>query len=727
MNLVKPLRTVASLLYSMLLRSRFLLSPQRSRSFTKTRIGHVYVINLNRETVRWADVSRELNHIVSGSGENLKNQSTRFSAIDAREIQEDILDHKHVYPFYTLADQLYVEPQPSVLPDEFELYRPIKMSLSEIAVAQSHLRVCQLIAEGPHAYTLVLEDDVYFERGFGTLLDTAWAEMSNLDQTEPQFDILYLSYKEVKNGARKTYLSTNVFRPERGLWYFSGYVLSKKGAIKLLELLPCRGPIDLWINHLFNKLDVRAVRKSIIGQRNDLNSSNSYSILPSLTKIGVIDSEGAALFHERPRSQPVFAFGPEGSGSSSLAMALSMLGYRCCSDLDKLPTYELDSLLAGSANRTFNAYVNVGCLVQHISTLRMNYPKAKFIFTTSEPTCNEAHAYSLPHSLEGAESVVLHSDEKRKWRVICEHLQCAPPVCPYPIIEDSGQDELLDEEAEVAPRCVEKILKHDASPWVIEPNSAWPGIRSRRIASQASGDEPRVMFHDSLECIDTERWLLRDDTFPGNLALFRPANITARTGSGVTLTVKEESLGVRELSAAAISSRQKFLYGRFEVSMQATRIPGLVTGFFLHRDTPRQEIDIEIVGNRSGHLLVNVFYNPGGDGAKFDYGYRGTPILIPLGFDAADALHTYAIEWSPSEIKWFVDGRLMHRRGVWDPTPIPHLPMTLHVNNWPTRSSELAGRLSRRGLPGVAFVESLTVDSTVAMPIPDSMGALAIL
>jgi len=50
-----------------------------------------------------------------------------------------------------------------------------------------------------------------------------------------------------------------------------------------------------------------------------------------------------------------------------------------------------------------------------------------------------------------------------------------------------------------------------------------------------------------------------------------------------------------------------------------------VTGFSLHRDSPRQEIDVEIAGNRPDQLLVNVFYNLGPDGAKFDYGYRGRP------------------------------------------------------------------------------------------------------
>jgi beta-glucanase (GH16 family) len=221
----------------------------------------------------------------------------------------------------------------------------------------------------------------------------------------------------------------------------------------------------------------------------------------------------------------------------------------------------------------------------------------------------------------------------------------------------------------------------------------------------------RARFDDELVDVQSARWLLRSDTFPGNLGLFRPANVTTQPGGGLSLAVNEEPLGVRNFSAAAISSRDSFLFGRFEAALQATDVSGLVTGFFLHRDSPRQEIDVEIAGNRPNRVLVNVFYNPGTEGAHFDYGYRGTPAFIPLGFNASKALHRFAIEWDPCEIRWFVDGELVHRRVTWDPTPIPHLPMALHVNTWPTRSRKLAGRLVLRALPASSSVRRIAVDA----------------
>ena len=115
---------------------------------------------------------------------------------------------------------------------------------------------------------------------------------------------------------------------------------------------------------------------------------------------------------------------------------------------------------------------------------------------------------------------------------------------------------------------------------------------------------------------------------------------------------------------------------------------------------------MSIPGTRDFHhgLLVNVFYNPGGEGAHFDYGYKGGPSYIELGFDASKASHRFAIEWSPCEILWWVDDHLVHRRVIWDPTPIPHLPMALHVNSWPSRSTQLAGRINSRRLPATTIV-----------------------
>ncbi len=714
MNLTRGILAPTRFFYRLGLKGRRLLPRRRCHAFGSAngteRIERIYVINLDRQPDRWAEMRRELDQILDCSGNSLTQRTVRFPANDARSFARSPKADDEVDPMYTLRDQLFVEPQPRLLPDRFELDRPIRMSWPEVAVVRSHVGVWRRIATGEDAYALVLEDDAWFKWGFGRYVDRAWPELAPDRDGTARFDVLYLSYKEVKGGAQKALLSPSVFRPVRGLWYLSGYVLSREGARKLLRLLPCRGPVDLWVNHQFDALEVRATRRSLISQRPDWGSTNSYSVLPTLSRIGVLDCEGQSLFQNRPQQRPVFAFGEEDSGLSSLAMALSMLGYRCCSDLEELPEEERAQLLSGSSNRVFDAYVNIGSLMASAATLKERYPGAKFFVTTSNGGASNGDGVSLPDGLSGDDVAVLHSGAADKWKTVCEHLRCAPPACSFPEMADLGHRPLLDVGGGTRPAVNLSELRRDLSPWVIEPRPGWCGIRVGSPTNAAAS----VRFDDRLENVNNERWLVRDDTFPGNLGLFRPANVECREGVGAVLSVRRESLGVRDYSAASISSRDRFLFGRFETTLQASKVPGLITGFFLHRDSPRQEIDVEIVGKCSNCLLLNVFYNPGTEGARFDYGYRGAPTIIDLGFDASEMLHRFAIEWGPGEIRWFVDDRLIHERVNWDPTPIPRLPMSLHVNLWPSRSRELAGRLAWRHLPADAVVKWISVEANLA-------------
>jgi hypothetical protein len=91
------------------------------------------------------------------------------------------------------------------------------------------------------------------------------------------------------------------------------------------------------------------------------------------------------------------------------------------------------------------------------------------------------------------------------------------------------------------------------------------------------------------------------------------------------------------------------------------------------------------------------------------FGYRGSPCQIDLGFDATEDFHRYAIDWRPGRVAWLVDGRVVHERAGWDPTPIPHLSMRVYANLWAPRSEELAGRIDERTLPVGALFRNVVV------------------
>ena len=717
MNLSKPLSRASWALHSLLSHLRVFLPRQRSASFhvndglSLPGIGAIFVLNLDRQPDRWKAMERELRSVIDAEGKPLSERTVRYPACDSLENLSEPADETIVRPFYTLGDQLYVEPQPLALPDAFDLERPIKMSLAEIAIARSHINIWRAIATSTDRYSLVLEDDVQVDRCFGRTLDGAWSELKleATDSGNPTFDILYVSYEEVRDGAPKEFVSAHTFRPERGLWFMSGYILSKKGAQTLIDLLPCCGPVDLWLNLNFAKLNVRALRSSVFHQRRDLLSTNSYSILPVLNQIGVLDSSRAALFHGHPGHAPVFAFGPPKSDLSSLAMALSMLGYRCCSDFDSLPPSEFKMLMTDGRARIFDAYVNIGSLESELATLVRRYPRGKYIWMSDAEHQVSSLAEATQTVLQRVDFLLMPAQRPGTWRDLCEFLRIAPPQASYPLIPNIGQRVRQVVPSNTDGESPAGWLRHDDSPWVAKVDGEWRGMDVCLSTSSNSSARRSFMFEDHFERIDASRWFLRNDTFSGNLALFRPENVLLKPDEGLSLAVKEQVLGVRVLSAGAITTRSQYLLGRFEASFQATNIAGVVTGFFLHRNCPRQEIDIEIRGNRPDQLLVNVFYNPGTDGARFDYGYRGSPFQVDLGFDASKAVHEYAIEWELNEIRWYVDQKLVHRRAIWGPTPIPNLPMTLHVNTWPTNSKELAGMLNRLRLPASSVVHRVAV------------------
>jgi GR25 family glycosyltransferase involved in LPS biosynthesis len=734
MNEAKLSSWSGKLVYRLILGTRHLRPIPRCDalgSLSDEVVQRIYVINLDRQDGRWRQIRRELASVRDVDGRQLTDIARRFSAIDARycvDQPDSELQHK-----YTLADQLFVDPQP--LPDGGRDPSSVRIEMTpqEAAVARSHIAIWKLVAEGSPRYTLVLEDDVYFRRSLAKTFSRAWAELER-DRVGAAFDLLYLSYEEARAGADNTPVSRELLKPSRGIWHLSGYVLSKEGAQRLLQLLPVCGPVDVWINHQFNRLQVFATRRRMIKQRLDCPSANVYSVLPILSKVGVLTREKPQEMSIKALAAPVFAYGERGTGLTALSTALSMLGYRCCSDVAALPPAELRALLEKQRTRVFHAYVNVGSLKPSgFVNLANIYPQARFIITTdddhlrgptrfesrrgaandSEPTQGSDVCVSTAADLHGIEDrsrvLLLPADHQDKWQLLCRFLGCEYPTHRYPECADQGQRVLAGwrDKTPLLRLPKEVRLKWDSLPWIADV-SDWHGMALEEPDSTGIGGERRLRLHDRFGSLDSGLWMLRDDTFPSNLALFSPRNFEVFDG-GARLTLREEHTVVREYSSASLSSTQDYRYGRFVAELRPAKVSGLITGLFLHRNSPRQEIDIEFLGNDTTKLLLNVYYNPGNEGARLEYGYRGTPTLVDLGFDAAHDLHRYEIEWTPTAIQWRVDDKLVCQRVQWDPTPIPHLPMQFHLNLWHSRSSGLAGKLARTNLPAHVELKEIEV------------------
>lgn len=651
-------------------------------------ISRVYIINLDRKPDRWKCIKKELNRIKINSNKKLYDISRRFSAIDGRYYKYN-KENKLLKNYYKLSDQLKVEPNNKIEILKEEDNCTIYMTKQEIAVTLSHIEVWKRMKEENLEYALILEDDVYFTNDFSTKIDKIWKTVSKTN-----FDILFLSFEYVK-GINKKEIFTNQFvhKPYVGIWQASGYVLSKKGVEKLLEELPVYGPVDLWLNLKFKKIEALMPDLPIIKQRVDIESTNSYSIMPVLTKLGVYSEEIPLIMKEKNKLPFVLAYGDENTGLTSLAEALSMVGYTCCSNLNDMPNIQFTK---NKKNR-FNAYVNVGDFdCDFIKWVRNNNKNFKIICTTKK--------YDKYLEDMNIEFLFLPKDHKDKWKLLSEFLNIDYPAFDYPILKDNKKMKHIISDNKYLYSRKENML-WDKLPWICD-NEDQKGIEILQ-ANNKKIKSLELEFNDK-SALDYNKVEFRNDTFPSNLSKFNPENVTVYNDS-IILRLKKENVNVRDYTSAAIVTKQYLSFGKFSVELRPSAVEGIITGVFLHRNSPHQEIDIEFLGKNHYGFLVNVFYNPGTEGTKLEYGYRGTPVWINLDFDVTQDFHKYEIEWTEFFIIWRVDNKEVYKRNIWQPTPIPQLPMKFNINVWNSKSTELAGILDEKKLPTVVGIKSIEI------------------
>ena len=125
-----------------------------------------------------------------------------------------------------------------------------------------------------------------------------------------------------------------------------------------------------------------------------------------------------------------------------------------------------------------------------------------------------------------------------------------------------------------------------------------------------------------------------------------------------------------------ISTSQKYGYGLYEVRMKPAKNPGIVSSFFTYTGpsygTQWDEIDIEFLGKDTTKVQFNYYTN----------GVGNHEYIYSLGFDASKDFHTYAFDWKPDSITWYVDGKAVYTAK----SNIPLTPGKIMMNIWPGTS-----------------------------------------
>ncbi|MGH8873531.1 MAG: family 16 glycosylhydrolase [Acidimicrobiia bacterium] len=698
-RMVRPARTLAFRIW----RSIAVRVPgARIRAFGggAGQIGAVTVINLDRQPWRWTLVTRELGRFRTSDGIPLTAITQRLAAVDARDGRSAAAT-ADVDVMYRVGDQLHVQPD-ARLAECFSEDEPVRMTPQEVAVARSHVEAWKSVATGTNEYVLVLEDDVWFTPGAPAAIDRGWPTASGRCAGDGGPKLLYLSYSDADGTAIREDDRDGVFRPVRGLWFLSGYVLSVEGAADLLRAMPVVGPVDLWMNFRLAELGALALSSPAIAQRRDLRSDNVYSMLPYLARAGIVDAAHGAKPPHVSHSRPVLAW-TAGAEQEWLAMALSMLGQRVRAfDGDEPPMHEQDLMDVFDA---FDAVVDAPLVPAAAAAIAAD---ERFVIFLEAGARTPAGLERAQLSASRSAIVAPNGFECGSWEVLCDLLGLVRPVDGFPVGAPRSsrlfRDDRPTRRVASAARSRRDSRSMDDSPWILPLTSGWqpalhtspPAPVAGQLIVEARMTEPSTEFRGLVE------------TFPGNLASFAHENLE-HSDEGARLTIEVVAGGLRPYRSGAFASVRSFGHGRFEVEMRAALGSGLVTGFFLHRDTPLQEIDIEFPGSDPRRMLANVYFNPGDDGTAMSFGYRGSPCWIDLGFDASADFHRYAIDWRPGRVAWLVDGHVVHERVGWDPTPIPHLAMRVHANLWAPRSEELAGRVDERRLPVTAAFRGVSV------------------
>jgi len=206
---------------------------------------------------------------------------------------------------------------------------------------------------------------------------------------------------------------------------------------------------------------------------------------------------------------------------------------------------------------------------------------------------------------------------------------------------------------------------------------------AQRPEADANGDEWKLVWHDEFEgqSLDYSKWGVEENAFGGGnneLQLYtdRKENVRVEDGK-LVLEARRDTPNIagttREYSSGRVRTKHRgdWKYGRIEVRAKLPRGSGMWPAIWmLPTNSPYGgwaaggEIDImEYKGQEPDVVLGTLHY-----GAPWpDNLYSGDSYQLPEG-NFADEFHTFAVQWKPGQIDWFVDGKKYQTQTEWSTT-----------------------------------------------------------
>lgn len=179
-----------------------------------------------------------------------------------------------------------------------------------------------------------------------------------------------------------------------------------------------------------------------------------------------------------------------------------------------------------------------------------------------------------------------------------------------------------------------------------------------------------------------------DDTGKGYMTI----TVAGTTAPGSMSYAENKQIGVKpQISGEMRTKYNNYRYGWIEARYKPppSSEANYISTLFVFR-TPKQiawrEIDNELTPNTPNVDGCDVYYQDNNTGGGFNAGFADQMNAPYTGItDDSTAFHTYAIEWQPTFIKWYVDGNMVRVKDAThgkNNVPIPDMSVKLFMNLW---------------------------------------------
>ena len=161
-------------------------------------------------------------------------------------------------------------------------------------------------------------------------------------------------------------------------------------------------------------------------------------------------------------------------------------------------------------------------------------------------------------------------------------------------------------------------------------------------------------FYDPFDRLDEGRWYISDGWVNGDhqACTWSRDNVSAAGGT-LLLILRRAPDKLRSHRCAEIRTHAAHGYGTYEVRLRSASGSGLNTAMFTYSGPPmtkvHDEIDFEFLGKNPLQVQLNYFVAARGGHEK----------MAEIGADLSAGFNTYAFEWLPGTMRWFINGKLV--------------------------------------------------------------------